>query len=188
CPRWPKSVETIQVINRKRLIILTASLLSIVIATVAGEVITRVTESIHPTFGKLRFVNSGEEFVFDQQLGWRNVPNLKFVTNGKPGSTNSQGFRSFEYPIERENSRKRVLVLGDSFTWGLGVANEDIFPRVAEKTLRTANINVDIINTGVSGWGNDQEYLYFVHEGFRYKPDIVVLAFFIINDPADNCN
>src|SRR5262249_5882186 len=46
----------------------------------------------------------------------------------------------------------------------------------------------DIINTGVSGWGNDQEYLYFVHEGFRYKPDIVVLAFFIINDPADNCN
>src|SRR5262245_43015220 len=116
-------------INRKNLFSLTAFCLSIIITLVIGEVLTRITERTHATLGRLMFVNFEEKLVFDQLLGWRSVPNLRFSTNGKAGSTNSQGFRSVEYPLEREEGRKRVLVLGDSFTWGFGVGNENIFSR-----------------------------------------------------------
>jgi len=117
-----------------------------------------------------------------------NIPNFGFVTYGRPGSINSHGFRSPEYPVKKPEGRKRILVLGDSFAWGFNVANEDMFSRVMEKKLRAANIEVDIMNAAVSGWGTDQEYLFLLHEGLRYKPDIVVLALFAGNDPLNNAN
>ena len=39
-----------------------------------------------------------------------------------------------------------------------------------------------VLNTGVSGWGTDQQYLFLRDEGFRYEPDIVVVSFFFMND------
>ena len=43
-----------------------------------------------------------------------------------------------------------------------------------------------VINSGVSGWGTDQEYLFLKREGFKYSPDVVVLAFLIVNDIRNN--
>ena len=43
-----------------------------------------------------------------------------------------------------------------------------------------------MLNSGVSGWGTDQQYLSFKSEGKRYSPDIVVVAFYLGNDPG-NC-
>ncbi|MFN8457948.1 MAG: SGNH/GDSL hydrolase family protein [Anaerolineae bacterium] len=45
---------------------------------------------------------------------------------------------------------------------------------------------VEVINGGVGGWGTDQEAIFYVAEGFRYQPDIVLLAFFIRNDTVNN--
>jgi GDSL-like Lipase/Acylhydrolase family len=169
-------------------------IVSIVIIFVGTEALIRITHIFFPDIGRLILCppsshrNSGEKYLYDENLGWRNVPNSEFITYGRPGSTNSQGFRSPDYPIERRKGGKRILILGDSFAWGFNVANEDIFSRVAEEKLRAENVDVDIINTAVSGWGTDQEYLFLLREGLQYKPDIVVLALFVGNDPINNSN
>ena len=77
-------------------------------------------------------------------------------------------------------------MLGDSFTWGYGVADDEVFTEVLEHNLAERGTRCEVINTGVSGWGTDQEYLFLTDEGFKYEPDLVVVAFFLFNDPRNN--
>lgn len=86
---------------------------------------------------------------------------------------NSQGLRDKEYAFERDFNMKRVLVLGDSLTFGHGITYEHRFTDIAENHFS----NVEIINFGVPGYGFDQELLLFAYEGLKYSPDIVIVFF-----------
>ena len=129
---------------------------------------------------------TAHKYLFDSNLGWRNIANWKASTFGQALTTNSKHLRDREYEYQKPSNRKRILVLGDSFVWGYGVADRDIFTEVLESRFERDRMPYQVINTGVSGWGTDQEYLYFADEGVKYSPDIVVLAFYLGNDP-DNC-
>ena len=131
---------------------------------------------------------SGIRLIFDDQLGWRSVPDDESMTFGKKLTTNSRGLRDREYPYAKPTGTKRILVLGDSFTWGYGVADDETFAEVLEQRLQSVEGKWEVINTGVSGWGTDQEYLYLTQEGFDYSPDIVVLALFLGNDFTNNAS
>ncbi len=131
---------------------------------------------------------TGHKYLFDEQLGWRNIPNWKASTYGQALTTNSKHLRDREYPFEKPVGTKRILVLGDSFAWGYGVSDKDIFTETLENTFKRKKMPWEVINSGVSGWGNDQQYLYFTSEGVKYDPDIVVVAFYIGNDPTNNTN
>jgi len=131
---------------------------------------------------------TGHKYLYDEELGWRNIPNWKATTYGQKLTTNSKNLRDREYPFEKPAGTKRLLVLGDSFVWGYGVGDSDIFTEVMETKFKRAKMPWEVINTGVSGWGNDQQYLYFAREGIKYAPDVVVLAFYIGNDPKNNVN
>lgn len=132
------------------------------------------------------FEVTGQRYVFDEVLGWRNIPNWTAKTFGRELRISSRGLRDGEYDYERQPGVPRVLVLGDSYTWGYGVGNDEIFTEVMEQKLNSGGTKCEVINTGVSGWGTDQEYLFFREEGHKYRPDIVVLAFFLNNDPVNN--
>ncbi len=129
---------------------------------------------------------TGHKYLFDSQLGWRNIANWQATTFGQELRTNSKHLRDREYEYQKTSGWNRILVLGDSFVWGYGVANRDIFTEVLEARFASDQLPCEVINTGVSGWGTDQEYLYFANEGVKYSPDLVVLAFYLGNDPA-NC-
>lgn len=107
----------------------------------------------------------------DPGLGW--VPVGGYRVGGV--STNSRGLRGqTEYEVPAPALTRRIVVLGDSFTWGLGVRDEETWPAV----LQTLLGDVQVINLGVIGYGTDQQYLRLVEEGFRYEPDLVILGFF----------
>ncbi len=129
---------------------------------------------------------TGHRYLYDAKLGWRNIPNWSGTTNGRKLTINSHGLRDREHPIQKPPGVTRILVLGDSFAWGYGVADGEIFTGRLEtllnEKLKSASNRYEVINTGVSGWGTDQEYLFLTEEGFDYSPDVVVLAFFIVND------
>jgi lysophospholipase L1-like esterase len=96
--------------------------------------------------------------------------------------TNSQGIRSddeeeYDSPLET-----RIVVHGDSLTFGVGVENEDTFVHRTERRLRQRFDAVDVLNLGVSGHGPDQQYLLFQEEGRRYSPRICVIAVCLTND------
>jgi hypothetical protein len=130
--------------------------------------------------------SKGHKFLYDPRLGWRNVPGWEAETYGAKLSINSKGLRDAEHPFEKPPGVKRILLLGDSFAWGRGAADEDIFPAVLEAKLKVSAGVWEVINAAVSDWGTDQEYLYFIEEGLEYDPEVVILAFSIFDDTVNN--
>lgn len=99
---------------------------------------------------------------------------------------NRQGFRNLvDYSYPKPGNTLRILVLGDSFTVGYEVAQEETYSAVLERELREKGYSVEVINTGVSGFSNAEELVFLEQEGIRYHPDIVVLGFYA-NDLDDN--
>jgi hypothetical protein len=122
---------------------------------------------------------------YDSLLGWSGRPGqtgrIVFEKFNIGVSLNSQGLRDDEYPLERVPGKKRMLVLGDSFGWGVGVEHDEIFVEVLEKR----HPEWEIINGSQAGYGTDQEILLLEHRMIAFRPDIVLLIF-CVNDFYDN--
>lgn len=71
----------------------------------------------------------------------------------------------------------RMLVVGDSFTFGTGSNYGDIWPVILERRLAAGGWNVDVVKAGVEGSDTRRELLIMRKQVPRYRPDLVVLAF-----------
>jgi hypothetical protein len=98
---------------------------------------------------------------------------------------NARGLRDREIGYDNPAGAYRILVLGDSFAEALQVPLEETFMKQLETRLAGGSRPVEIINGGVGGWGTDQEAIFYLIEGFRYQPDLVLLCFFS-NDTLNN--
>ena len=121
---------------------------------------------------------------FDHDLGWVPLENLNFVEkrSGFVLHQNQFGLRGpNDMQLEKTPGKKRILVLGDSYVWGVSARQDDIFtnPRVHGTTD-------EFINGGVPGYGTDQEYLFYLRTGQKFDVDQVVLVFTPYNDVANN--
>jgi len=105
-----------------------------------------------------------------------------------PIEINSKGLRDREIPYEKPAGVFRILVLGDSWTFGSGVAGGAAYPKALERLLeaRIPGRRFEVINAGVSAYGTYHELAFFEKEGLMYSPDLVVLGFFAANDINDN--
>ena len=99
---------------------------------------------------------SGHRYLYDKQLGWKNIPGWKATTFGKPLTINSKGLRDREYAYRKPSSCQRILALGDSYTWGYGVGDDQIYTEVMERSLSERRPVWQVLNAGVSGWGTDR--------------------------------
>jgi len=54
-------------------------------------------------------------------------------------------------PRPDEDARPKVVVLGDSLTAGLGLAQSEAYPALVEQKMRAAGYDWDVVNAGVSG-------------------------------------
>jgi len=88
---------------------------------------------------------------------------------------NSLGLRDVERTYENPSGAGRILLLGDSFTFGQGVPMDDCFARRMERELG----GVQVINAGVPGYGLDQEYLLYKDRAYKFGAEVVLLVFFI---------
>jgi len=113
--------------------------------------------------------------------------NVSCVEGVMPISINSLGLRDREYGPKPAGVR-RVLVLGDSIAAGYAVRLESTFPKIAEELLneRNADCRWEVINGAVPGYSTKQELALLESIGWQLDPDIVVLAFYLGNDLADN--
>jgi lysophospholipase L1-like esterase len=119
-----------------------------------------------------------------------NVPGSHYRHTSPDGSweffINAQGFRDTSYvPYEKPEGELRVLVLGDSFTIGYEVAQDETYAAVLERYLEKKGIDAEVINAGMSGNSTAEELVFLENEGMNYDPDVVVLGF-CSNDPQDN--
>jgi len=100
---------------------------------------------------------------------------------------NSHGLRDREFPLYKEKDTYRILALGDSFTFGTGVDNQETYPKYLEGLLNSSSLNknkYEVINAAVFGWGPYQEYIYLKEKGMKFKPDLIIVGF-CTNDIED---
>ena len=99
---------------------------------------------------------------------------------------NGDGFRDANVrPPEKPAGTIRILLLGDSFTFGYGVDYDKIWPVLAEQELLRRGQSVDLVKAGVEGMDTRSELVLLHRLLGRYKPDAVVVGF-LINDLYDN--
>ena len=110
---------------------------------------------------------------------FEHIPNSSKKLMNVMVNINSDGLRDKEYPIRRDN-KYRIIFLGDSLTFGWGVNKEDTFEEILEKNLNSL-YPTEIINLGIGNYNTVQEVNLFKEKGIKYKPDKVVL-FYFIND------
>ncbi len=122
---------------------------------------------------------------YDPVRGWANRPGARGVEQMLETTysvrINSHGLRGPEHDYRKPAGMRRVAVLGDSFTWGVGVEEPDLFVSLLEQRLPAT----EGLNFGVVGYGPVQHVL-LTDKVLSVSPDVVVVAFCLGNDFADN--
>ncbi|MFQ5912127.1 MAG: hypothetical protein ACE5JS_02985, partial [Nitrospinota bacterium] len=84
-------------------------------------------------------------------------------------------------PIHRAYGRTanvlRLSSFGDSFTHGDDVRNEDTWQEV----MNRSGPNLEVLNFGVPGFGLDQAFLRYQHDGIAYHSHIILIGFMPAN-------
>lgn len=142
------------------------------------------------------FIDDGMQFDLEM---WKYARQLKFVSEnatlghehraggqarlmGVDVTINNHRLRGPDTKLEPPRDKIRILMLGDSITFGWGVAEDNTVARLLEKRLAKSGHPAEVINAGVGNYNTDMEVEYFLKTGRRFKPDIVVLNFYV-NDP-----
>jgi len=93
--------------------------------------------------------------------------------------TNSFGLRSPEVTLPKPAGVFRILLLGDSFTFGLRVQDDEVFARKLEQRLHDEYglASVEVVNAGVLSYCPLLEYLQYRLHLHVLEPDLVILNF-----------
>ncbi len=95
-----------------------------------------------------------------------------------PVHINSHGLRGEDVPSPRPAGERRVLCLGDSFTFGGGVETHEAWPQQLQALLGPPESSgVRVLNAGSNGWDTRWQRLYLEARGLPdLNPDVVVLG------------
>jgi len=104
--------------------------------------------------------------------------------NPKHKRVNSFGLRDDEFTLEKPDGVYRILVLGDSIPYGRVVGKKQTFPNQLEKIFLDRGKNIEVINAGVSGYSPYNQLYYYLEEGRKFNPDLVIVSF-CMNDVAN---
>lgn len=67
----------------------------------------------------------------------------------------------------------RIMIVGDSLTYGAGIGVQWTYPAVLERQLRD-DFNIEILNLGVSGWNSEDVLGVIETWAPRLNPDLVI--------------
>ena len=96
--------------------------------------------------------------------------------------TNSIGIRDDrEFAPSRPEGIRRILLFGDSFTFGSGVDVEKRYSNIIERTID----NLEIMNFGLGSTGIDRQLLIYQHLGLSFESDLIMVNPYLNN--ASRC-
>lgn len=128
-------------------------------------------------------------------------PDLPWLFELRPGSEgkisdtgaafyriSEDGLRDSVYARPKPDGVFRVVVMGDSVSFGYGVEEADAYPQVLEELLAKSlpDSRVEVVNCGVGGYNPYNEAKLLEGVGQTYEPDLVLVQFCIndLNDPT----
>ena len=129
----------------------------------------------------LRVVQSASSMSQQSGSGQPIRANTRFVVEGPEYSveyhTDHRGFRTAAEPTAAATSAKRLLLLGDSFTFGSGVAYQKTWPVRLQHALRQDGLLFEVINAGRRGADTRSEVLLLERLLPQVQPNFVLLVF-----------
>jgi hypothetical protein len=111
---------------------------------------------------------------YDDVMGWTLGPNRK-STNGLYYSS-AEGIRAPGEGVSfaKTSAKTRIVLVGDSFTFGDNVAYEESWGYLLEKALGP---EFEVLNFGVTGYAVDQAYLRYEKDVRSWHPKLVIFGF-----------
>jgi lysophospholipase L1-like esterase len=127
-------------------------------------------------------------FTESEHLPYRLRPNYSGrLTQGEFDTgihINALGYRGDDFAAAKGDAL-RILVAGDSFTFGWGVNDQETYPARLQQRLGQAfpGRRTEVINAGFAAcYSPDTYYLYLKREGLPLRPDAVVVGLYVGND------
>ncbi len=119
-----------------------------------------------------------------QGLAYELRPGVAKFAQGAMVITNAHGMRDRERGVAKVPGTIRIAVLGDSYTFGFGVENDETYPAVLESLLNAEAIDhrYEVLNFGVGGYSTQDEAVVLRAKVLAWKPDLVVVGY-VRNDP-----
>lgn len=123
-------------------------------------------------------------FEADAEAGYRHTPGfrgraLRRGAFDTPVEISELGLRQSDLETQR-SFPARLLVLGDSFPFGLGVREEEVFPHLLERPLNRRGIGV--VNGAQTGYSLRQTAAFGLRLAEEMRPRAILLCVFLYND------
>ncbi|MCE9595629.1 MAG: hypothetical protein K8S98_15685 [Planctomycetes bacterium] len=154
--------------------------------SVVGEIVLRIAG--YPRVAGMRWIA-------DDELQELPAPHQDAIRGNEPADVargrapirvriNEHSLRCADVPLAKPAGEKRVLVVGDSLTFGAGVDEAETFPAALECALRARDGGADsrVINAGVNGWSTWHYRTWIERRGLAFAPDVLVVGLFFGND------
>lgn len=104
------------------------------------------------------------------------------LANKAYANNNPFGFTDRPRQVEKPKGVYRIAVLGDSFIWGDGLPHEQIWSHKLEQKLHAYCDSIEVMSWGINGWQTHDEFNFYATEGYKFKPDLLILGY-VDNDP-----
>jgi lysophospholipase L1-like esterase len=171
--------------QKSRYILVAINVIAFLFLVLFAEIILRLFFPSQTATMGIRYSHNGSLY------GWGYDPRAVVKTSDPDtcevwvNRLNNHGWRDLDRDFDNREKAYRILVLGDSNTYGAIVPPEKVYTRVLEKKLLNAGYNVEVINMAYGGWGTDQELEALKNEGRLYKPNLIIVQW-CSNDLRDN--
>jgi lysophospholipase L1-like esterase len=160
-------------------------ILTILIACVILEIGLRIAfaRSLDFSMEMWKYAAQLKQPVANPELSFAHRPGTSAFLMGAEVSINSHGHRDREFSLEKPPGTYRIVLLGDSTTFGWGVTTEETVAKILEGELNKRQVpgysRFEVINAGVGNYNTVQEVTHYMTYDRAFKPDMVILEYFI---------
>ena len=120
---------------------------------------------------------------YDPLLGWRNTSRPELRHGGKKDTLNSDGWRAQHEYTPNKNASNRIILVGDSFSYGFMVDDSETIDAILSRRLGSGT---EIYSMAAPAYGTDQMALVATRIASGYNPDTIIVAF-IADDLTRSC-
>ncbi len=178
---WAPELFLVFIMKKKKILMnITIVFIAIGIGFLIAEGLSRLIayESIRMTFVPKHTYQP------DETLGWTLTPNFSgnmINDNGeKLFSTTEDGFRKTRPEI---NTSKSIVFIGDSFTFGIGVSDQETFVSLIQQKINAKpEFEFACINASVPAYSISQYRRWITEQSLEQKPSMVIVCLFMEND------
>jgi len=111
-------------------------------------------------------------------INWEFVPNSKGKTGRHVVKINSFSLRDYEFNKDKKQGTFRILAMGGSFTYGLGLPLERTYPKLLEGNLNKNSISkyYQVINAGFPEYSLSSLVAYLKQKSSQLQPNLILIS------------